>query len=200
MQADTRLPIAPPLSGADLVTKLNAIIETLGTDFAGPDDPAAIAWAYATWADTGNLLLKRRNAANSAWVAESRLLDLSARQVGDPAQRFRVAASAAADEAVAQSQVFGLAQSNTSVARTTSTIYTNSTSKPIRVMARGTSTGTAGSFLGVYVRIGASNVPAAMSWAHRDSVQVAANAMIMPGESYTYEQSNVIAIAYWETL
>lgn len=73
MQATTELPTAPPLPGADLVSRLNAIIETLGTDFAGPDDPAAIAWPYATWADTANLLLKRRNAAGTAWVVEREL-------------------------------------------------------------------------------------------------------------------------------
>lgn len=75
MQADTQLPTTPPLSGADLVTKLNAIIETLGTNFSGSDDPAAFAWPFATWADTGNMLLKRRNAANTAWVVEGRLLE-----------------------------------------------------------------------------------------------------------------------------
>lgn len=74
MQADTKIPISPPLPGIDLVTKLNAIIETLGTNFAGPDDPAAIAWPFATWADTANMLLKRRNSANSAWVVEQPLL------------------------------------------------------------------------------------------------------------------------------
>jgi len=74
MQAATQLPTAPPLSGADLVTKVNAALQTLGTNFAGPDDPAAIAWAFSTWADTANMLLKRRNAANSAWVVEATLL------------------------------------------------------------------------------------------------------------------------------
>jgi len=75
MQADTQLPSAPPLPGADLVDRLNAIIETLGTNFAGPDDPAAFAWPFATWADTGNMLLKRRNAANTAWATLGPLLD-----------------------------------------------------------------------------------------------------------------------------
>lgn len=68
MQEDTQLPTTPPLSGADLVDKINAALQTLGTNFSGADDPASLAWAYATWADTGNMRLKRRNGANSAWV------------------------------------------------------------------------------------------------------------------------------------
>lgn len=75
MQADTQLPTTPPLSGADLVAKVNAIVETLGTDFSGTTDPAALAWAFASWADTGNGVLKRRNAANSAWITIGRLLN-----------------------------------------------------------------------------------------------------------------------------
>jgi len=68
MQAATQLPTAPPLSGLDLVTKTNAALQTIATNFSGADDPAALAWAFATWADTGNMLFKRRNAANTAWV------------------------------------------------------------------------------------------------------------------------------------
>lgn len=75
MQADTQLPTTPPLSGADLVAKVNAIVETLATDFSGTTDPAALAWAFASWADTGNGVLKRRNAANSAWITIGRLLN-----------------------------------------------------------------------------------------------------------------------------
>lgn len=33
-----------------------------------------ITWPYMPWADTGNMLLKRRNAAGTAWVVTSRLL------------------------------------------------------------------------------------------------------------------------------
>lgn len=80
MQADTQLPTTPPLPGADLVTMLNAIIQTLGTNFSGPNDPASIAWPLATWADTGNMLLKRRNEANTEWVTIGPLLaELQAR-------------------------------------------------------------------------------------------------------------------------
>jgi len=65
----------PPLPGLQLVQNLNKALETLGTDFAGPDDPAALAGPFMTWADTGNMLLKRRNAANTGWVTLGALFD-----------------------------------------------------------------------------------------------------------------------------
>lgn len=43
-------------------------------DYTGPDDPGAAAGAYASWPDTANNLLKRRNATNTAWVVEGGLL------------------------------------------------------------------------------------------------------------------------------
>lgn len=64
----------PPLPGLQMVQQVNAALQTIATDFAGPDDPAALAGPYMTWADTGNNLLKRRNSAGSAWVVEDYLL------------------------------------------------------------------------------------------------------------------------------
>lgn len=57
-----------------MVQDINKSNLSLATDFAGPDDPAAYAVPYSKWADTANGLLKRRNAANSAWVVEDYLL------------------------------------------------------------------------------------------------------------------------------
>lgn len=73
-QEAVQVTTTPPLPGLQLVQTINGALETLGTDFAGSVDPAAIAWAYSCWADTGTGTLKRRNAANSAWVIEGRLL------------------------------------------------------------------------------------------------------------------------------
>src|SRR5690606_22532303 len=41
--------------------------QNLATDYAGPTEPA-IMWSYMIWNDTGNMLRKMRNAANTAWV------------------------------------------------------------------------------------------------------------------------------------
>lgn len=50
----------------------------VAADFSGTTDPAAIAGAsvlpYMSWADTGTGWLKRRNAANTGWAEERRLL------------------------------------------------------------------------------------------------------------------------------
>lgn len=72
-QEATQITTTPPLPGLKLVQDLNKALQTLGTDFAGSSDPASLAWPYATWADTGTGTVKRRNAANSAWVIEGRL-------------------------------------------------------------------------------------------------------------------------------
>lgn len=66
----------PPYSGADLVDDVNDALQSLGTDFAGSTDPAAVGGVgpYMTWADTANGLLKRRNAADTAWVTIGKLL------------------------------------------------------------------------------------------------------------------------------
>lgn len=79
-QSATQLPTTPPLPGLDMVLKINEALQTLATDFAGVDDPSATAWPYCTWADTGTNLLKRRNAANSAWLTERELFKRSLMQ------------------------------------------------------------------------------------------------------------------------
>ncbi|MFY3082045.1 hypothetical protein ACOTF2_18440 [Achromobacter xylosoxidans] len=74
MQERTQVQTTPPLSGVELVSQINSLAQTLGTNLAGDTDPAAMAWPFATWADTANMVLKRRNAANTAWVLVSKLL------------------------------------------------------------------------------------------------------------------------------
>lgn len=64
----------PPLPGLQMVQEVNDALETIATDFAGPADPASSAGPYMVWADTANGLLKRRNAAGTAWVVEGSLL------------------------------------------------------------------------------------------------------------------------------
>lgn len=88
MQEKSQLPNVPPLSGPALVAGINEIARTLGTNFAGADDPAALAWPYATWADTANGLLKRRNATGTAWVVEAELFERAAKRNGDSSQDF----------------------------------------------------------------------------------------------------------------
>lgn len=73
-QEAVQITTTPPLPGLQLVQDMNKALETIATDFAGSTDPAAMAWAYSTWADTGTGTFKRRNSANSAWAIEGRLL------------------------------------------------------------------------------------------------------------------------------
>lgn len=77
MQENTQVATTPPLSGADLVAQINKALQTIATDFSGAADPASKAWPLCTWADTGNMLLKRRNVAGTAWVVEGVLFKRS---------------------------------------------------------------------------------------------------------------------------
>lgn len=65
----------PPLPGTTLVSEVNAALQSLATGFAGNVDPASVGGVepYFLWVDTLNGLIKRRNAANTAWVIEGRL-------------------------------------------------------------------------------------------------------------------------------
>lgn len=59
-------------SGAEVRARINNALQTVSTDFAGATDPSAMtpscAYPYCTWIDTSNGLVKRRNAANTAWI------------------------------------------------------------------------------------------------------------------------------------
>ncbi|WP_198297740.1 hypothetical protein [Bordetella genomosp. 9] len=72
-QQTIQVSTTPPLPGLQLVQQVNGALSTIATDFAGDSDPAALAGPHMTWADTANLLLKRRNAANTAWITVSNL-------------------------------------------------------------------------------------------------------------------------------
>lgn len=74
-QEAVQLTETPPLPGLQLVQDINKALQTLGTDFAGPDDPADKAWPYATWADTANGVLRRRSADNTVWWIERTLFE-----------------------------------------------------------------------------------------------------------------------------
>lgn len=74
MQATPQLSTTPPLPGVVAVPALNDALQTIGTDFSGDTDPAALAWPFSKWADTANKLIRRRNAANTQWVSEGSLL------------------------------------------------------------------------------------------------------------------------------
>ncbi|RSE91225.1 hypothetical protein EGU54_31030, partial [Achromobacter aegrifaciens] len=53
-----------------------AFTRQLAVDFAGVAAPAA-PFPYMRWADTANLLMKRRDAGNTTWVIESDLFKRS---------------------------------------------------------------------------------------------------------------------------
>ena len=73
-------------SGAAVRSAVNNALNTLVTTNSGASAPST-TYAYMLWADTGNDLLKIRNAANSAWITVGRLsltnLGLSAIPRGD---------------------------------------------------------------------------------------------------------------------
>jgi len=73
MQENSQIPTTPPLPGIVAIPAINKALQTIATDFSGPNDPAASAWPYSCWADTVNNVLKRRTAANTGWVIEADL-------------------------------------------------------------------------------------------------------------------------------
>ncbi|OZI61546.1 hypothetical protein [Bordetella genomosp. 11] len=76
-QASIAVSQTPPLPGLSLVQTTNAALQTVATDFSGDTDPAAFAGPFMKWADTANGLLKRRNAAGTAWITEGTLFQQS---------------------------------------------------------------------------------------------------------------------------
>lgn len=71
-QASITLPTSGTLDGVTLARSINAGMAALGSDFAGATDPTTITGANiqacSKWADTGNMLLKRRSTDNSQWI------------------------------------------------------------------------------------------------------------------------------------
>lgn len=72
-QNPTQVSTTPPLPGLTLVQTVNGALETIATNFSGSIDPAADAFPYAVWADTSTDELKRRNAADTAWVVVGKI-------------------------------------------------------------------------------------------------------------------------------
>ncbi|MGY6273634.1 gp53-like domain-containing protein [Achromobacter denitrificans] len=68
MQENPQVQTTPPLPGPTLVDQVNKAMRTVATDFSGDDDPAALAWPFSRWADTGTGRWRLRNAADSAWI------------------------------------------------------------------------------------------------------------------------------------
>lgn len=66
-QATIVLPTTGVHSGLDIVNRTNSALAATASMQSGATDPGALG-AYTWWADTGNNLLKQRNAADSAWV------------------------------------------------------------------------------------------------------------------------------------
>lgn len=60
-------------SGSEVRASINNAFQSVLTDFAGATDPSTMtpsnAFAYCTWLDTSNNLVKKRNAANTAWLS-----------------------------------------------------------------------------------------------------------------------------------
>ena len=61
-------------TGATVRSDLNAALQALGSQQSGSSAPGT-PYAYEHWADTTNGVMKRRNAANSAWVLDGPLAD-----------------------------------------------------------------------------------------------------------------------------
>ncbi|MBV2182342.1 MAG: hypothetical protein KUL86_14075 [Castellaniella sp.] len=73
-QFDPQITTVAPLPGLQLVQDTNKALESVVTDFSGSTPPAKNVFPYSLWADTATGAIKRRNAANTAWVIEGRLL------------------------------------------------------------------------------------------------------------------------------
>lgn len=76
-QSANQLPESGVVSGLAIAQDANAALKTVQTRFYGVTDPATISGVTVLpgmeWADSGNDLLKVRNAANTAWVSNGTL-------------------------------------------------------------------------------------------------------------------------------
>ncbi len=64
------IPTTGTLSGLTLVTDLDNALAALATQQSGAAAPSGTLWPRSRWFDTTNNVIKRRNAANSAWVLD----------------------------------------------------------------------------------------------------------------------------------
>jgi len=145
-----------------------------------------------TWADTGNMLVKRRNAANSDWIVEGPLLSY-----GSASLTFKAAPSAAADDVVVQSQTFGVGQTlqDVTASRSVGTTYTNSTGKPIAVYVSTTGTTTSSGIVG---RI--NGLDAAYSTRDGSTGALVLNMVVPAGATYAVQNINNITGTIWREL
>jgi hypothetical protein len=66
-QHDYDITAADANTGAAVRAAINAALQALASNNSGATEPAS-PYAYMWWPDTGNDLLKQRNAANNAWI------------------------------------------------------------------------------------------------------------------------------------
>lgn len=150
-----------------------------------------ITWPYMTWADTGNMLLKRRNAVGTAWVTVGPLLSY-----GSAALTFKAAPSAASDDVVVQSQVLGFDQTwqDVTLSRINGTTYTNTTGKPIvavfEALLSATSSYISIKLNGIYAQVSRTGLPSPSS--------TGVSVIVPPGSTYIYEQSGAASSKIWE--
>lgn len=76
--AAPNLNITSDMTGAAYMAQMNTNLQAIDQWFYGSTDPASYtpsqAYPGAWWTDTGNNLVKQRNAANSAWVTKGIVL------------------------------------------------------------------------------------------------------------------------------
>lgn len=68
--------VIPDGNGESVLAAINGALGAINSLYYGPTDPFTTGQAIAEmwWADSGNSLIKQRNAANTAWVAKGTLL------------------------------------------------------------------------------------------------------------------------------
>lgn len=69
-------------SNLELGTAATESAQSLSTDYYGPTAPST-TFAGMTWADSTNLLIKRRNTSNNAWIVEGTLFKASLPQYAE---------------------------------------------------------------------------------------------------------------------
>lgn len=175
-------------------TTQKALISAVAADYYGDVDPTTDSKITVgpgfKWAHAAAEVNKVRNAANDGWVVTSVLFAKLAKEGGDNTKTFKAAPSAAADDVVVQSQVFGVGQTrqDLTASRPLNTNNTNLTGKPITVSFSKDASGP-----NVYLSLEwgafpslAFDIDYAITTGHTMMVQ----AVIMPGESYKYQSNS----------
>ena len=139
-------------SGSEVRASINNAFQSVLTDFAGATDPSTMtpsnAFAYCTWLDTSNNLVKKRNAANTAWISIG-TIDSTTGAVtlfGVYGQSGTMAITADTTLTVADSNKFIVVNSNSAVTLTVPASPTEYTTYKIYNKGSGTLTITGGTF------------------------------------------------------